>query len=174
MRNKVSYLNKELKRDYFSNKIVSYSGSLKDSWKTINLLLNKRSKTTNIDNFKMDDHDIKEPADIAQAMNDYFCSVSKKLRDKIPPQPNALLSNEYIVNENTTPFEFKAIDAISAKRALGKMKKSFGFGSDGIASHFIKTAIPVISQSLCNIFNLSINTGKFPDSWKTARVAPII
>ena len=71
------------------------------------------------------------------------------------------------------PFEFKAIDAISAKRALGKMKKSSRFGSDGIASHFIKIAFPVISQSLCSIFMLSINTGKFPDCWKTARFAPI-
>ena len=102
-----------------------------------------------------------------------FCSVGKKLRDKIPPQPNPLLSNEYIINENTTLFEFKATGAVSEKRALGKMKKSFGFGFDGIASHFIKIAFPLISQSLCSIFNLSINTRKFPDSWKTARVAPI-
>ena len=65
------------------------------------------------------------------------------------------------------------IDVVSAERALGKMKKSFGFGSDGIARHFIKIAFSVISQSLCSIFNLSINTGEFPDSWKTARVAPI-
>ena len=173
MRNKVNNVNERLKRDYFSNKVASFSGNLKDSWKTINLLLNKRSKTTNIDSHNMDDHHIKEPADMAQAMNDYFCSVGKTLRDKIPPQPNSLMSNEFIVSENTVQFEFKAIDTVSVERALGKTKKSFGFGSDGIASHFIKIAFPVISQSLCSNFNLSINTGKFPDSWKTARVAPI-
>ena len=72
MRNKVNNLNKKQKRDYFSNKIASYSGSLKDSWKTINLLLNKRSKTTIIGSLKIDDHDIKEPANIAQAMNEHF------------------------------------------------------------------------------------------------------
>ena len=32
---KVNNLNKQLKRDYFSNKIASYRGNLKDSWKTI-------------------------------------------------------------------------------------------------------------------------------------------
>ena len=46
------------------------------------------------------------------------------------------------------------------------MKNSFGFGSDGIASHFTNIAFPVISQSLCDIFNFSINNGMFPDSWK--------
>ena len=45
--------------------------------------------------------------------------------------------------------------------------------TDGIASYFLKIALPVISESLCDIFNLSIATGCFPDSWKIARVAPI-
>ena len=30
-----------------------------------------------------------------------------------------------------------------------------------------------LSQNLCDIFNLSVATGCFPDSWKVARVAPI-
>ena len=53
------------------------------------------------------------------------------------------------------------------------MKNPFGFGSDGIVSHFIDIASPVISQSHCSIFNFSMNTGKFPDSCKTTRLAPI-
>ena len=53
------------------------------------------------------------------------------------------------------------------------MKYSFRFGSDDIARYFTNIAFPVISQPLCDIFNFSIYTGIFPDSWKTARVAPI-
>ena len=97
-------------------------------------------------------------------MNDYFCSVSKNLPDKIPPQPNPLLSNEHTINENTTNFKFNDIDAANTERARGKMKKSFGFGCDCIASHYINVAFPIISQSLCSIFNFSINTGKLPNS----------
>ena len=37
----------------------------------------------------------------------------------------------------------------------------------------IKFALPAIENSLALIFNLSIETGVFPDSWKTARVTPI-
>ena len=48
-----------------------------------------------------------------------------------------------------------------------------GFGTDCIANHFLKIGLPVISASLCDIFNLSIATGVFPDSCKIARVAPI-
>ena len=121
---------------------------------------------------KVDGRDIKNPLEIAQAMNDYLCSVGKNLCDKIKPQPNPLLSNEYTIVENTILFEFVAFDVVAAKKALSKMKNSFGFGSDGIASYFINIAFPVISQPLCYIFNFFIYTGMFPDSWKTARVAP--
>ena len=44
---------------------------------------------------------------------------------------------------------------------------------DNIASYFLKVAFPVISDSLCDILNLSLSSGIFPDSWKVARVAPI-
>ena len=112
MQNNVNNLNKNLKRDYFWNKIAFYSGNSNDCWKAINLLLNKRSKTKEIDSLDIDVHVKKEPADIAQDMNDYFYSVDKTLRDKISPQPNPLLYNENAVNKNTTQFEFKAIDTI--------------------------------------------------------------
>ena len=50
-----------------------------------------------------------------------------------------------------------------SERVFGKFKTSKGFGADGIA----------IAESLCDMFNLSIATGVFPDSWKIARVVPI-
>ena len=71
-------------------------------------------------------------------------------------------------------FEFQAVNITQVEKAFGKFKKSMGFGTDGIANHFLKIALPVISESLCSIFNLSIATGVFPDSWKIARVAPIL
>ena len=38
---------------------------------------------------------------------------------------------------------------------------------------FSQNRISGLSSSLCEIYNLSIETGVFPDSWKEARVAPI-
>ena len=122
---------------------------------------------------KVDGRDIENPLEIAQAMNDYLGSVGKNLRDKMKPQPNPLLANEYTIVENTARFELVAFDVVAAKKALSKMKNSFGFGSDGIASYFINIVFPIISQPPCDIFNFSIYTSIFPDKWKTARVAPI-
>ena len=46
-------------------------------------------------------------------------------------------------------------------------------GIDKISIKLIKAAGRTILNSLKNIFNLSLNTGIFPDDWKTVRVTPI-
>ena len=68
MQNKVNGLNKKLKKDYSSNDIASFTGNLKEPWKPINQLLNRKSEITNIDNVKVESPDITNPLEIAQAM----------------------------------------------------------------------------------------------------------
>ena len=70
-------------------------------------------------------------------------------------------------------FNFHVIDTFQLGLVFGKLKTSKACAIDGIASCFLKIALPAISESLCDIFNLSFATGCFPDSWKIARVAPI-
>ena len=43
LRHNTNILNKNLKREYFSKKLAACKGDIKQSWKTINLLSNKRS-----------------------------------------------------------------------------------------------------------------------------------
>ena len=47
-----------------------------------------------------------------------------------------------------------------------------GYGTD-FFSVFLKVGIEVLAPSLAQLLNLSLSTGRFPDSWKIARVAPI-
>ena len=71
-------------------------------------------------------------------------------------------------------FEFQAANIAQLEKVFGKFKKSLGFGTDGIANHFLKIALPVIGESLCNIFDLSIATGVFPDCWKLLELPPFL
>ena len=70
-------------------------------------------------------------------------------------------------------FHFEPITVPRIEKVIGKFDTSKGSGPDGLASFFIKIGLPVIAESLCDIFNLSLATGVFPDSWKIARVAPV-
>ena len=82
---------------------------------------------------------------------------------------NPLLQNEYSVNPQNLRFVFMVINMCQLKKILGTFKKSKGSGAHGIANHLLMIGLPVIIESLCDIFDLSIAT----DSWKIARVAPI-
>ena len=173
MRNKVNKLNTESKRKYFSNKIASHKGDLKNTWKTINLVLNKKSKTTQITSFDVDGKLVCDNKATAESINDFFCNIGKHLGDKLPQTENPLLESRLSVNEHNLRFEFQTVNIAQVEKVFGKFKSSLGFGTDGIANHFLKIAFPVIGELLCNIFNLSIATGVFPNGWKIARVAPI-
>ena len=102
-----------------------------------------------------------------------FCTIGDRLSKKIPDKPNPLLSNEYSIDRPSSSFAFSAIMTDKLAASLNKMKTSHGSGNDGIASYFLKVALPIVKGSLCDLFNLSLFSGKFPDCRKIARVAPI-
>ena len=72
LRNKATKLNKEAKRAYFTNKIQASEGNLKETWATINKLVNKRSKTTNISSLTVDGSSVTDSVGIANSMNEFF------------------------------------------------------------------------------------------------------
>ena len=121
VRNRVNTLTIQLKKEYYTNKISACEGNMKESWKTINKLLNKRSKSSNIDCLKEPDSETVGQKEISNKMNTFFCSVGKDLVDKIDPVPNPLLSGDY---EVSGPSRFKKLGMhlpkLKQQRALGQ------------------------------------------------------
>ena len=173
IRNKVNALNVLLKKQYYTNRISACKGNMKESWKVINELHNKRSKSSNIDCLKDSGTEYVHKQDISNGMNNFFCSIGKELANKIDPAPNPLLSGEYEVDKNKAVFNFKTIELKGIRDAFASIKTAKSFGIDNISSYFMKLALPFIENSLAVLFNTSIETSQFPDSWKVAGVTPI-
>ena len=79
MRCKANNLNRKLNREHFSSKIDSNKGNVKETWKAINQLVNKRSKTTEISTIREGNRFISDPTKIADLMNQFFYCVGKDL-----------------------------------------------------------------------------------------------
>ena len=173
VRNQADNMNSRLKREYFTNKLNECEGDLKQTWSTINKLVNKRSKSTQIQSLKVGDTVIKESESIANAMNEYFCSVGDKLSRKIPDKENTLLRGDHDINPTAARFTFSPMQPQELLKAINKFKTLQGSGLDGILSFFLKAGMPILAQPLSQLFNLSLSLGLFPDCWKIARVAPI-
>ena len=126
---------------------------MKETWKTINQLVNKRSKTTNVSSLQEDNKILTSSDEIAESMNHYFCTIEQKLSEKIPHAENPLLSGDLSLNKNSTRFRFRAITPAHLMKAMQKFKVSKSFGIDSISSYFLKIGMPVLAPVLSTIFN---------------------
>ena len=132
VRNKVNSRNIQLKKQYFTDKISTCQGYMKESWKAVNELLNKRSKSSNIKCLKEAGTETVHKKGISDAMNNFFCSIGKYLADKIDSVPNPLLTGEYEVNANKAKFNFRTIEVKEVRAAFAKIKTAKSFGIDNI------------------------------------------
>ena len=173
IRNHVNKLNLQLKREYFSMKMFACYGDLKRSWRTTNKVINKSRKTTSIPLPEDNKAPIEDNKTIASSMNEFFCTIGYRMSDKIPEKPNPLLFNEYELGNAVGHFSSKAVSENDVTKVMTKMKTAHGSGCHGIESFLIKIALLLIPCSLCNFFNMSLFSGKFPTDSKIARVAQI-
>ena len=129
MRCKADNLNRKLKREHFSSKIELNKGNIEETWKTINQLVNKRSKTTKISTIREGDRVISDPTEIADSMNQFFCSVGKDLNDKIPNKENPLLTSNYGERKkDVEKFAFIPVNSENVMNACKDFKTSNGYG----------------------------------------------
>ena len=98
LRNRVNTMIIKLKKQYFSNKISACKGNVKESWKTMNKLLHRRSKSFNFDFLKDGYKETRQRKDISSLINGYFCSVGENLARKIENAPNPLLAGNSVHN----------------------------------------------------------------------------
>ena len=59
------------------------------------------------------------------------------------------------------------------QRGVGQRQTTKISGVDNISSFFLKLTLPLVGNSLALLFNASIETSTFPDSWKIATVTSI-
>ena len=76
MKNKVDYKIREVKVNYFTNKITENKGNLKGTWKVLKQLTGKANKSISIDKLTIDGEETSEKQEIS---NKYFSSIGEKL-----------------------------------------------------------------------------------------------
>ena len=151
VRNKVNVLNIQLKKQYYTNKISACQGNMKESWKAINELLNKRSKSSNIDCLKESGSETVHKKDISNAMNNFFCSVGKDLS-----------------------FSFEKVSIENIKNEISELNPSKASTFKNIPPKLLKSQAELVSATLQIIFNNTLEHSTFPDELKLADVSSLL
>ena len=53
------------------------------------------------------------------------------------------------------------------------MKPNKAIGLDKVSARLLKDAAEVVAPSITSLFNISIQTGTYPSTWKLAKVTPL-
>ena len=164
---------RKLKSDYYAAKFKKREGNIRDTWKGINEVLNRKGKASDypthlISNGKI----IKDDKEIAECFNNFFTNIGPELAKEIKCNSNKTYKS-YLQDRINSNFEFCTISTEDVNDVLKKLKTKKSSGQDGISSTLLKSLDGHISNILALIINQSLSTGIFPNKLKVAKVVPI-
>ena len=106
--------------------------------------------------------------DTAEELNTYFQSVFTCDMDDHTDMPNLAGTKEH-----TNHLSEIKISPEEVQHLLGKVDPNKSVGDDGVHPRVLKECNKELSEPIYRIFKESLQSGMFPDSWKTATITPI-
>ena len=90
-------------------------------WRAINEIINKKSKSTNINCIKNSGQEISNNREIANAMNDCFSSIDTDIASKIEETVNPLLSGKLQVKARLKNLDSNLLQGRTQGKPLPKL-----------------------------------------------------
>jgi hypothetical protein len=167
--NKLIRVSKKL---FWLEQFEKYKSDVKQTWKNINVLLNRtKNKDTFPNYFIHENSKIETTQDIAHGFNSYFVNIGPTLASKLNASsinplslPSIDLPNSFCLMP-TTPQEILSI--------IDKLKPKSSRSYDDVSPKLLKASDTSISNPLSHIINLSFQNGIFPQAMKIAKIIPI-
>ena len=155
--NKIKYLKRKLKSNYFTEKINSFQDNPKKYWQIINELTQRSESKETTEPDKMNQEK-------ANSFNNYFATVGEEIQKK--------LKKQFEINDFTgiLGFEFNSETQSSIAKIIDNIRYDVATGHDGISAKIIKDGKPTLTPILTKLVNLSYEKNVFPDCMKIAAI----
>ena len=169
-RNDLNHSIKNAKSNFFMNTLNNCNNNPAEMWRTINKLTNKKSKTTTVTEIKQNNEALTNKLQISKAFCKHFSEVGSKLANEIP---ESVTAPESYVSRSDSQFIMENVSETEVFKLISTIKISKSAGHDRIPGRLLRDAAEEITPSLTNLFNVSINSGIFPEDFKLAIISPI-
>jgi len=163
---------KETKKRENDRLIGKASNKTKKIWQLINKqigkcsIMNKKIELMTATGIETD------PQKVTELLNAHFVETVDEIirQNKYPPHTQtAQLKIEYCPNSIVMlPITEQEVDCV-----IRRLKGKFSAGCDEIQEYIVKQCAVSIKGPLTHIYNMSINSGTFPELFKVARVKPL-
>ena len=173
LKNKINSLIYHSKKNYYTKYFNQYSQNIKKIWIGIKNIINIKTKDQNSPNcIEVDNDMITDNKQICDNFNQYFTTVADNILKK-NKTPILKTFDKYLPPRNTKSFAFEPCTPNEVYLLIEQLNPHKGTGPNGIHTEILKLINHLISDTLCNIFNMCITSGKQPDKLKLAHALPI-
>ena len=171
LRNSTNGNIRQAKRDFILKELKHNENNAKKFWKTIKTVLPTGNDGLNNDiMLKLGDDKI-DRNNVASFINSFFINVGKLDKSGVPSKRT--LSDDINPHEDMIPYYLQEVMEREVFNVVKSINVSKSSGIDNIRSLVIKTAFECLIPEITHMYNLSICTAKFPNTWKKALVVPI-
>ena len=162
------------RRNHFYSLFAKYKYNIKNTWTNIKDLLQQSKVNRDFPNhFTINGEEITNSNIIANKFCKYFTDIGPSLAKNIK-MPKNINVKDFLTGTHNCTFQFKKIDDISIIRKFNDLLNKSSTCFDDISIRLIKAIKTEIIPALTLIKNnQSLNTGKFPEKLKIAKVIPI-
>ena len=105
---------------------------------------------------------------------DYYCNLAGNLLKKLPKPPNKFTLNSVFQHYKgiiqSDSFNLATVSENTILTILKNTEVSKAAGLDNLSGLFLRDGAKVLAKPITDICNLSITSGKFPDSCKLAKL----
>ena len=148
--------------------------SCKKTWNILNAIINKRQKDSSYPEcFEMNGSKFTATNDIANWFNIFFANIGKELTAKIDPPLRGTLNHDYLDNKNTQSMFLSPVTEEEVVIIVRTCNSKTSTDSNGISMVILKKPIQSITKPLTTIFNMSFESGIFPNSMNISKIIPI-
>jgi len=157
---------------HIKNKLTACKKNPKETWRILNECIGRTAKNEKIEKINSNGNISSVPLEIANEFNNFFVKVGQDISDNVPlidKSPESYLEApdglQLLNLQNVTPeYIVKIVKELASKNSAD---------IDGMSSKMVKFIAREISIPLSHIFNLSLDSGTFPEKLKRSRVIPI-
>ncbi|KAJ8949761.1 hypothetical protein NQ317_017998 [Molorchus minor] len=161
LRSRCKYLSKICYNNYTNTIDQSLLNNPKGFWKYLN---DKRSTFNLPSEMFLDDCSTSNAEEIVDLFAKFFSTVY--ITDNYDSHHNSNNSNHNLISLNN-------LSLIDIYNKISKIPSKLTAGPDGIPNLMLKMCICTLSKPLHILFNISLESGVFPDLWKDSFIVPI-
>lgn len=167
---------RQAKKDYFRSLLEKNKTDIKRTWNILNKLLGKSTSgqdSTPHHFINEDNKKIKNLNEVVNEFNSFFVNVGPKLVENIEKHN---LGSQNGGTRGSRVLQSMFLGDVSENKILftvNALKNKTSTDTDGLDMIIVKKNIDCIVKPLSYIFNLSFQSGIFPNRMKVAKVVPL-